>query len=138
MRRLQQDYGDIIAGKAPSSTLFKYRPPSQVLDSPSSAHPSPADSTAPHAAGTDLPPKKVARVLCDNALVDASAMLRVVHLPSFYKSLDRMYEIAPENYGNAENTFLPLLYAVLALGTLFPKVKTQSEPAKLEGHVDEG
>jgi hypothetical protein len=77
-------------------------------------------------------------VLCDNALVDASAMLRVVHLPSFYKSLDRMYEITPENYGNAENTFLPLLYAVLALGTLFPKVKTQPEPVGLEGHVDEG
>jgi hypothetical protein len=136
MRRIQQEYGDIIGGKAPSASLFKYRPPSQVLDSPNSAHPSPADSTV-LPAGTDLPPKKIARTLCDNALVDASAMLRVVHLPSFYKSFDRMYDIAPENYGNAENTFLPLLYAVLALGSLFPKV-TNQELAGVEGYADEG
>ncbi|KAF2449753.1 hypothetical protein P171DRAFT_199257 [Karstenula rhodostoma CBS 690.94] len=136
MRRIQQEYGDIIDGKAPSASLFKYRPPSQVLDSPTSAQPSPADSTA-LPAGTDLPPKKIARALCDNALIDASAMLRVVHLPSFYKSLDRIYEITPENYSNAENTFLPLLYAVLALGSLFPKV-TNQELAGVEGHADEG
>ncbi|KAJ4360834.1 Gypsy retrotransposon integrase-like protein 1 [Didymosphaeria variabile] len=137
MRRIQQEYGDIISGKAPSASLFKYRPPSQVLDSPNSAHPSPADSTA-LPAGTDLPPKKIARTLCDSALIDASAMLRVVHLPSFYKSLDRIYEITPENYGNAENTFLPLLYAVLALGTLFPKVSSAAELAGVEGYADEG
>ncbi|KAL1600592.1 Gypsy retrotransposon integrase-like protein 1 [Paraconiothyrium brasiliense] len=137
MRRIQQEYGDIIGGKAPSASLFKYRPPSQVLDSPNSAHPSPADSAA-LPAGTDLPPKKIARTLCDSALIDASAMLRVVHLPSFYKSLDRIYEITPENYGNAENTFLPLLYAVLALGTLFPKVSNAAELAGVEGYADEG
>ncbi|KAL5397902.1 hypothetical protein PMIN06_006234 [Paraphaeosphaeria minitans] len=136
MRRIQQEYGDIIGGKAPSASLFKYRPPSQVLDSPNSAHPSPADSTV-LPAGTDLPPKKIARTLCESALVDASAMLRVVHLPSFYKSLDRIYEITPENYGNAENTFLPLLYAVLALGSLFPKINNQ-ELAGVEGAADEG
>ncbi|KAK7185043.1 fungal specific transcription factor [Paraphaeosphaeria sporulosa] len=136
MRRIQQEYGDIIGGKAPSASLFKYRPPSQVLDSPSSAHPSPADSTV-LPAGTDLPPKKIARTLCDSALVDASAMLRVVHLPSFYKSLDRIYDTTPENYGNAENTFLPLLYAVLALGSLFPKANNQ-ELAGVEGAADEG
>lgn len=138
MRRIQQDYGDIIAGKAPSSTLFKYRPPSQVLDSPHSAHPSPADTTPLHAPGNDLPPKKIARALCENALIDASAMLRVVHLPSFYKSFDRMYEITPESYGNAENTFLPLLYAVMALGSLFPNTADKPASAGLEGHADEG
>ena len=138
MRRIQQDYGDIIAGKAPSSTLFKYRPPSQVLDSPSSAHPSPADCTALHASANDLPPKKIARALCENALIDASAMLRVVHLPSFYKSFDRMYEITPDNYGSAENAFLPLLYAVMALGSLFPKSAKQPMSTELVGHADEG
>lgn len=137
MRRLQQEYGDIIGGKAPSASLFKYRPPSQVLDSPNSAHPSPAESAAVPP-GTDLPPKKIARILCDNALIDASALLRVVHLPSFYKSFDRVYEITPENYGNAENTFLPLLYAVLALGSLFPKNPNQAESAGIEDFADEG
>ncbi|KAF1979334.1 hypothetical protein BU23DRAFT_576945 [Bimuria novae-zelandiae CBS 107.79] len=137
MRRIQQEYGDIISGKALSSSLFKYRTPSQVLDSPNT-HPSPADSAALHPTGTDLPPKNIARTLCDSALVDASAMIRIVHLPSFYKSFDRIYEITPDYYSNAENTFLPLLYAVLALGTIFPKINTQPDPAGFEGHVEEG
>lgn len=138
MKRIQQDFGDIIGGGAPPSALFKYRTASQVLDSPNSAHPSPAESTAVHTAGTDLPSKQVARALCENALIDASALLRVVHLPTFYKSLDRIYEVAPEDYGNAENSFLPLLYAVLALGTLFPRIATQPDNAGIEGQVDEG
>lgn len=140
MRRLQQEYGDIIGGtKAPSTGLFvKYRPYSQVLDSPSSAHQSPADSSTAHAAATDLPSKREARALCDNALIDASALLRVVHLPSFNKYLDRIYEISPENYGNAENTFLPLLYSVLALGTLFSKSDTELDQPDYEANISEG
>lgn len=137
MRGIEQEYGDIINGKAPSSSLFKYRAPSQVLDSPTS-HASPADSSATHPTGNDLPPKKIARILCDNALIDAGAMNRIVHLPTFYKSFDRIYDVAPDNYGNAENTFLPLLYAVLALGTLFPKSNVQTGPSGIEGHLDEG
>lgn len=107
-----------------------------MLDSPSSAHPSPADSTL-LPPGSDLPSRKVARTLCDSALIDASALLRVVHLPSFYKSLDRIYELTPENYGTAENAFLPLLYAVLALGSLFPK-GSNPELAGVVGCADEG
>ncbi|KAF2685973.1 hypothetical protein K458DRAFT_386981 [Lentithecium fluviatile CBS 122367] len=117
MRRIQQDFGHIIGDQSP----FKYRPYSQVLDSPSSAHPSPADLSTIQAAATDLPPKRGARQLCDNALIDAGALLRIVHLPSFNKSFERLYETTPENYSHTENSFLPLLYAVLALGTLFSK-----------------
>jgi hypothetical protein len=71
--------------------------------------------------GSDLPSKDVARQLCDNAINDAASLLRVVHYPSFLKQLDAVYETPPESYGNAENVFLPLLYAVMALGTLFSK-----------------
>jgi len=137
MRRLQQQFGDIIA--PPSSSPFvKYRPMSQVFDSPSSAHQSPADSSSVLPSGTDLPSKREARILCDNALIDAGALLRVVHMPTFYKSMERMYEISPENYGNAENTFLPLLYAVLALGTLFSKKDVEMDEAGYESTIDEG
>lgn len=137
MRRLREQFGDVIAPSAASSPFVKYRPMSQVLDSPSSAQQSPADSSSVLPHGTDLPPKNEARLLCDNALIDAGALLRVVHLPSFYKSLDRMYEVAPENYGNSENAFLPLLYAVLALGTLFKK-ETEPGEADYESFIDEG
>jgi len=137
MRRLHQQFGDIIA--PPSSSPFaKYRPMSQVFDSPSSAHQSPADSSSVLPSGTDLPSKREARILCDNALIEAGALLRVVHMPTFYKSMERMYEISPENYGNAENTFLPLLYAVLALGTLFSKKDMATDEAGYESTIDEG
>lgn len=137
MRRLQQQFGDIIA--PPGSALFvKYRPMSQVFDSPNSAYQSPSDSTNAAVSGTDLPPKQEARVLCDNALVDAGALLRVVHLPAFYKSMDRIYDTPPEDYGAAENTFLPLLYAVLALGTLFPKQDVALDEISYEAAIEEG
>ncbi|KAF2712963.1 hypothetical protein K504DRAFT_472475 [Pleomassaria siparia CBS 279.74] len=137
MRRLQQQFGDIIA--PPSGSPFvKYRPMSQVFDSPSSTHQSPADSSSLLPPGTDLPSKKEARILCDNALIDAGAMMRVVHMPTFYKSMERMYEVSPENYGNAENTFLPLLYAVLALGTLFSKKELELDQVGYESTIDEG
>jgi hypothetical protein len=139
MRRLQQQFGDIIAPPPSGSSPFvKYRPMSQVFDSPTSAHQSPVDLSNVLPAGTDLPTKKEAKVLCDNALIDAGAMMRVVHLPSFYKSVDRIYETAPENYGNEENSFLPLLYAVLAFGTLFSKNDTSSDEVGYEAYIDDG
>jgi hypothetical protein len=134
MRRIQQDFGHIIGDKSP----FKYQPHPQVLDSPSSTHPSPADSSTVQAANTDLPSKREARELCDNALIDAGALLRVVHLPSFYKSFERIYEMTSEEYGNVENTFLPLLYAVLALGSLFSKSSVDLDQAGYEANIEEG
>jgi hypothetical protein len=134
MRRIQQDFGHIIGDKSP----FKYRPHSNVLDSPSSAHPSPADSSTPQGAATDLPSRDEARLLCDNALVDAGALLRVVHMPTFTTSFERIYETTPENYSNADTQFLPLLYAVLALGTLFSQPKEDSDQAIYEANIEAG
>ena len=65
-------------------------------------------------------------------------MQRVVHLPTFYKQLDRMYEIPVESYTNAENSFLPLLYAVLALGKLFSQGEHEIDKSNYETVVDEG
>ncbi|ORY12527.1 fungal-specific transcription factor domain-domain-containing protein [Clohesyomyces aquaticus] len=138
MRRIQQQFGDIIAPTEGASPFVKYRPMSQVFDSPKSAQDSPADSSTLALTGTDLPPKKEARILCDNALVDAGALMRVVHIPSFYKSMDRIYDVPAENYGNAENQFLPLLYAVLALGTLFSRSAAELDQLGYESAIDEG
>lgn len=65
-------------------------------------------------------------------------MQRVVHLPTFYKQLDRMYEVPAENYTNAESSFLPLLYAVLALGKLFSQDEHEVDESNYEKVVDEG
>jgi hypothetical protein len=61
-----------------------------------------------------------------------------VHLPTFYKQFDRMFELSPEEYGHAENSFLPLLFAVLALGKLFSKHDSDLDKASYETLIDDG
>lgn len=65
-------------------------------------------------------------------------MQRVVHMPTFYNQLDRIYDTPAENYTNAENSFLPLLYAVLALGKLFSSGEEDIDKSSYETVVDEG
>jgi hypothetical protein len=45
--------------------------------------------------------------------------MRFVHEPSFFASLERIYDKSPEQYTNEENSFLPLLFIVMAVGCLF-------------------
>ena len=138
IRKMREQFGDIIGPLGQGSTPFaKSRPMSQVFESPKSNHDSPLDQNLP-LPGTDLPSKKEAKVLCDNALIDASALLKIIHVPTFYNTLDRIYDIPIENYGNRENTFLPLLYAVLALGTLFAKDHNEIDSIGYENAIDEG
>ncbi|KAF2628264.1 hypothetical protein BU25DRAFT_458105 [Macroventuria anomochaeta] len=136
MRGLRQ-FGDMFQAPPDSSPSLKHRNMSVDPPSPSSPRSPAAPSTA-LPSGTELPNKKEAISLCENAIIDAGAMQRVVHLPTFYKQLDRMYEIPAESYTNAENSFLPLLYAVLALGKLFSQGEHEVDKSNYETVVDEG
>ncbi|KAJ5728457.1 hypothetical protein N7493_004787 [Penicillium malachiteum] len=89
----------------------------QSLESPKSASDSPQDSSLPPT--HDLPPRVVARRLCHNALDDACSLMRFVHEPSFFASLEDIYDKSPDQFTNEENSFLPLLYIVMAVGCLF-------------------
>lgn len=66
-----------------------------------------------------LPPRETADRLCYLALNCATCLIRIVHLTTFNKMLDRLYEIPPETYEVKETRFLGLLYAVMALGCLY-------------------
>ncbi|PKX92219.1 putative C6 transcription factor (Mut3) [Aspergillus novofumigatus IBT 16806] len=77
---------------------FRTRVLSQMLDSPKSTSESPSDSSLPPT--HDLPPG-------------------MLHSPSFFAMLDRIYDTPPEQFGNEENSFLPLLYIVISVGCLF-------------------
>lgn len=132
-----RQFGDMFQLPADSSPSLKYRSMSQAPSSPNSTN-SVTDSSAALPTAADLPKKEDARKLCECAFVDASAMLRVVHLPTFYTQLDRMYEVSVEDYGSAENSFLPLLFAVLSLGKLFSRNDTDLDKATFEALVDEG
>jgi hypothetical protein len=116
VKRMREQLGDMMGPEGRGTPFVKStRPLSQVFDSPRSATDSPWDN------GFELPSKEEARTLCDIAVEDAGSLLRVVHYPSFLKQLDNIYEISNDHYGNEENVFLPLLYSVMALGTLFAR-----------------
>jgi hypothetical protein len=132
-----RQYGEMFQIPPDSSPSLAHRAMSQAPSSPTSAQ-SFADSLVAAPSSKDLPSKEEARLLCDAAIVDASVMLRVVHLPTFRKQFDRMYELSPEQYGNAENSFLPLLFAVIALGKLFSKDDHDLDKASYETLIDEG
>lgn len=86
-------------------------------DSPRSSIESPIDAGIPNT--MELPSREMAKILCDNSLDCACALLRFIHRPTFSKMFDRIYDLPPENFGDAENRFLPLLYMVLAVGCMF-------------------
>jgi hypothetical protein len=118
VQRMREQWGEVMLPPGQGTPFLKSRPMSQVFYSPRSVNDSPLDSSSTH---TEMPSKDVALKLCDIAINDAASILRVVHYPTFLKQVDRLYEVPQESYGNEENVFLPLMYSVMALGTLFSK-----------------
>lgn len=116
MKKMKEQFGTVMGSQ--NAPLFpKVARPVEFSNSPRSATESPFDSALPNT--VDLPSREVARLYCADALDRATILLRVVHQPSFYEMFDRIYDIPPENYGDSENRFLPLLYVACALGCLF-------------------
>ena len=101
---------------------------SQSFESPNSSADRSQDPNLPNT--RDLCTKSCALLLSSNALDDACAILRLVHRPTFDAMLHRIYDTPPEEFGDEENSFLPQLYAVIALGTLFAR----AEQSKLQRH----
>ncbi|KAI9793277.1 MAG: hypothetical protein M1835_007348 [Candelina submexicana] len=127
-RRMRQQFGELLGPEAGTVPFLKTRPLNQMLESPRSTMESPMDTNIL----SELPSRECARMLCANALDDACALLRFVHQPSFYESLDRIYNTPLEQFTNEDNKFLPLLYIVLALGCLF--AKTEQSPLEKSGY----
>ena len=122
LRCLRDQFGDLM-GKAEGYGM-PFLKTSKIASPISSPQSSTEPSMEPSLPNTeDLPPRECAVLLCENALDDACALMRVVHLPTFWDKFNRAYTLPPEQYRNAENKFLPLLYVVLALGTLFAKAE---------------
>ncbi|KAI9702736.1 MAG: hypothetical protein M1820_006120 [Bogoriella megaspora] len=138
-RGLRESLGDLMGPDTRGTPFVKprqLRPLSAAFESPTSNHESPFESAT---SAADLPSKRCALQLCGHALNDASALLKVIHQPSFYRLLDRVYEVGPDNGGNAVQKFLPLLYSVLALGCLFSSAQESTlEKYGYENAIDQG
>jgi hypothetical protein len=120
IKRMREQFGGLL-GNDHSAPLFPRipRPPlvTSMFDSPRSSTDSPYDAGLPNT--MDLPSRETAKVLCNDSLERACSLLRFVHQPTFYEMVDKIFDTPPENFGDSENRFLPLLYVVLALGCMF-------------------
>jgi hypothetical protein len=116
------------------------RPPGMFsLDSPRSSAGSQWDVSAlPNI--YDLPPKERAKTLCYYSLSCATCLLRVVHTPTFYEMLDRLYATPVESWGSEENRFLGLLYSVMALACMYtvPDDISSGRPGTHKMAMEEG
>lgn len=118
LRKMREQFGDLM-GKPDDYGMpyMKIETAPQSKASPESSLHSPVVSKLPTT--QDLPAKGDARLLCENAIDDACAILRFVHQPTFYTMFDRIYDIPPENFSSEDLKFLPLLHSAIALGALF-------------------
>jgi hypothetical protein len=126
MRKFRSQFGEQFLPVA------KPRNIAQLLESPRSAQSSPYEGTLP--VTVDLPPKEAAIELCRNALDDCCALMRPLHRPTFFKRVHAVYETDPEHYSNEHMRFLPLLYAVMALGFLFTKTENENSMLELKSY----
>lgn len=129
VRRMREQFGGLLGGEYGTPFLPKLPRPMPPLgpmyDSPRSSMESPHDANLPNT--MDLPSREIAKALCADSLNCACSLLRFVHQPTFYEMFERIYDIPPENFGDDENRFLPLLYVTLALGCMFHQDPSEAE-----------
>ena len=118
MRRMRETLGDIMGPDGKGTPFVKNKHMSSIMDSPGSVFDDPEFKEA-SPKGLELPPKKMAEETCRRAIEDATALLRIVHHPSFWESFERLYSTHSDNYTSEDQKFLPLFHGAMAVGYLF-------------------
>ena len=137
LRRMREQFGALVGKENPGNMPFKNYKSIKPLDSPKAPGESPIDRSLPIT--HELPDKHCAHLLCKNALDDAGALLRLEHRPTFLLMFDRVYDTPVEEFGDEEIRFVPLLYSVIALGTLFAKAEeSQLQKNGYDSAIDQG
>jgi hypothetical protein len=120
LSQIRRKYRNVFNANIGPSTIVTIRPGlPQLFDLPQSLADSRPYDPPP------LPPIEVANDLVDYALENVCVLSRVVHRPTFNTMLNKIYEVPPDKRGIDETRFLPLLYAVLALGFFALPAKVQ-------------
>jgi hypothetical protein len=110
LERMRDKLGDGIDLSKSSRATAVQDPMPQLFDpAPSSIEPA------------NLPSREEARRLVDIAL-DAFPLMCVTHRPTFENHLNLIYALDPKDYGPKESQFLPLLFSVMAVGSLFAHI----------------
>ena len=128
MRKFRATFGDDLFA---NSRSIENRSIVNIQGSPKSLQSSPFEGTS---FSNDLPPKDVAVELCRNTIDDCCALQRPLHRPTFFKRLDSIYALDPENYTNEHIKFVPLLYSSMAVGCLFGRFDDQKNELDKKGY----
>lgn len=128
LRRMEEHFGGLLGHDL--TTTFLPRPmkiPGLLnLDAPiSTVGPSPGESLL--SGEFDLPPKNQAHKLSSCALACATALLRIVHVPSFFERLEMVYGKPTEDYDTEDKRFIGLLYSVMAVGAIYNVVEKDGD-----------
>lgn len=141
LRRMKEHFQTLLGNEYRIPFLPRPALPSGLfsLDSPRSSAGSPWDSPSVSTI-YNLPPLDRVHTLCYYSLDCATCLFRVVHQPTFYEMLDKLYATAQESWGNEEHRFLGLLYSVLALGCVYnvSQDDASESPVTYKSAVEEG
>lgn len=120
LRRMKDHFQNLLGNEYSIPFLPRPALPSGLfsLDSPKSNAGSPWESGSGPSI-YNLPPRERVHTLCYYSLDCATCLLRIVHRPTFFEMLDKLYTTPEERWGTEEHRFLGLLYSVLALGCVY-------------------
>ena len=112
LAQIQQKYGQLLGCGDDSNTRTN-----TGLELPSIFDSRPLLRNPSHHIRPNLPPRAVAEDLVDAALENICLLSRVVHRPTFDIMFDQVYDLGHGKWGLEEVQFLPLLCAVMAVGS---------------------
>lgn len=141
LKRMKEHFGGLLGYDVQTAFLHRTFKNAGLLkfDSPqSTSYSTPSSDAYPHHI-YDLPPKKRARQLCYSALTCATALFRILHLPSFFERFDDVYDKPAEDFDVEDNRFLGLVYAVMAVGCMYITADEDAEnPINYKQASEEG
>ncbi|KAK5652920.1 hypothetical protein OQA88_9399 [Cercophora sp. LCS_1] len=115
--RIMKDHPELLSYDPRTPFLPQAPRPYMALPLGSLGNSSPG--LAAHPCYHELPPRNLARTLCEYSFNCATCVLRTVHTPSFYQRFDHLYNTGSQGYNAEQRRFQGLLYAVLALGSMY-------------------
>lgn len=137
MQRLQNQFGNLISSR---TAIARYKRDTWTSENPSLGIEQLQDSAHRwnRSLSIDLPQEAEARKLCRANFDEACVFNQVVHEPTFWSLFDHMYAVNQEKYGVEERAFLPLLYAVMAVGCLCSGANDQVPLPSDRGVIKQG
>ncbi|EKJ71146.1 hypothetical protein FPSE_08652 [Fusarium pseudograminearum CS3096] len=116
LKRMKEHFRGMLGPSSKAPFLPRAERPAG-LDSPSLSSVGTPFSIAP--SYPELPPKDITRKLCYYSLSCATCLIRIVHVPTFYEQMDKIYERPLDNLTKEETQYLGLLFSVMALGCMY-------------------